>query len=86
MEAPTREKMWSVLSKALAIPDLRVAWLQACESAGVTDQPSLSPQALLQVMEEISRRGGVVQILARSQIMRIKTYLFFSAQQRAGVP
>ena len=81
LEPPTKDRFMAMLSKRLNADEAETLWNAACRRAGVANSRTPSVDELRQIAEAISEEGGVLQIMARSQIIRIKTFQFLSAQQ-----
>ncbi len=73
MAPPTRTAALESLRRVIG-DDAFDAWASACEEAGVTSRPDLSPQEIGTVARVLAKRPGLIGALGTSLRIRCETW------------
>jgi hypothetical protein len=73
LSPPTRHDALAFLARAVGPDRAAGVWMRACADAGVP-RGDLSPDEMMRVSETLARQEGVVGVIGKSLVVRVRTW------------
>ncbi len=80
---PTHDDALAFLARAVGPDRAAGVWLRACADAG-TPRTGLDVDAMMRVAEQLAQQEGVVGVIGKSLVVRVRTYRLLAGMQGRG--